>query len=96
MTILISRGQFVCLAFFALHVNFSFLFYILGSGYSVKIFIWYLHQGVILTKDNLAKRGVKNVASVIAMKQLSTSFFIVHIATRLTALSQYLICLDTG
>jgi len=40
----------------------------------IKIFLWYLQRGVILTKDNLAKireTGLvaKGIVSVIAMKQ---------------------------
>jgi hypothetical protein len=47
----------------------------------IKIFLWYLQRGVILTKDNLTKRtglGVKSVVSVIVMKQSNISFLIVN------------------
>jgi hypothetical protein len=47
----------------------------------IKIFLWLIQLGVILTKDDLVKRKwkgrKKNVASVIVMRQLSTYFFIV-------------------
>jgi hypothetical protein len=46
----------------------------------IKIFLWLIQLGVILTKDDLVKRkwkGKKNVASVIVMRQSSTYFFIV-------------------
>ena len=40
-----------------------------------KVFAWYLRRGVILTKDNLAKRkwhGSKSVFSVLTMSLLNT------------------------
>jgi hypothetical protein len=45
----------------------------------IKIFLWYLRNGVVLTKDNLVKRprGVQNAAFVRSMKQFNTSFLIV-------------------
>jgi hypothetical protein len=45
----------------------------------IKIFLWYLRQWVLLTKDNLAKRkwkGVLNVVSVVLMRQFCISFLI--------------------
>jgi hypothetical protein len=41
----------------------------------IKVFGWYLRRGVILTKDNLARRnwnGSKACVFVIRMKQLNT------------------------
>jgi hypothetical protein len=41
----------------------------------IRIFMWFLHQRVLLTKDNLLKRnwhGSKNVVIVIKMKQYNT------------------------
>lgn len=38
----------------------------------IKVFMWLVHKGVILIKDNLAKHkweGSKDVAFVIRMKQ---------------------------
>jgi hypothetical protein len=43
----------------------------------IKVFGWYLRKGVVLTKDNLAKRigmEVRSMFFVIGMKQLNTSF----------------------
>jgi hypothetical protein len=43
----------------------------------IKVFGWYLRKGVVLTKDNLAKRnwhGSKKLLFVIKMKQLNTYF----------------------
>jgi hypothetical protein len=43
----------------------------------IKIFIWYLHKGIILTKDNLGKRigkVVNNVVCVIKKRQLTICF----------------------
>jgi hypothetical protein len=48
----------------------------------IKIFLWYLWKGVILTKDNLAKRHWKEctlvVAFVVNMKLFNIFFFIVR------------------
>jgi hypothetical protein len=46
----------------------------------IKIFLWYLRNGVVLTKDNLAKRHWKRcqtVAFVRSTKQFNNSFLIV-------------------
>jgi hypothetical protein len=46
----------------------------------IKVFGWYLCKGVVLTKDNLAKRnwhGSKKCVFVIRIKQLTTCFSIV-------------------
>ena len=43
----------------------------------IKIFMWFVHKGVILTKDNLTKRtcvGILDAAFVITMNRLNTSF----------------------
>ncbi|WVZ54247.1 hypothetical protein U9M48_005072 [Paspalum notatum var. saurae] len=43
----------------------------------IKIFIWYLKKGVLLTKDNLSRRnwhGGKSCAFVVELKQYGTSF----------------------
>jgi hypothetical protein len=63
----------------------------------IKIFLWYVQQGVILTKDNLAKRnwtGSQNCCFCDCQETIKHLFFdcqraktiwkIVHIATRLT------------
>jgi hypothetical protein len=42
----------------------------------IKIFLWYLKNGVVLTKDNDIGRGVQNVAFVRSRKQFNTSFLI--------------------
>ena len=46
----------------------------------IKIFMWFIHRKVILTKDNLMKRigmGTKNVVFVTKMNQYNTSFSVV-------------------
>jgi len=43
----------------------------------IKVFLWYLKRGVVLTKDNLAKRNwleTQDVCSVILLKLFTTSF----------------------
>jgi hypothetical protein len=39
--------------------NHMMLLWKLKLSLKIKIFIWYLGRGVVLTKDNLAKRGSK-------------------------------------
>ena len=49
----------------------------------VKVFIWLLHRGVILTKDNLAKRnwnGSKQCCYCSAEKTIAHLFFDCHLA----------------
>jgi hypothetical protein len=46
----------------------------------IKIFLWYLKNGVVLTKDNLVKdngRGVLNVVSVMCLSLSNICFLIV-------------------
>jgi hypothetical protein len=31
----------------------------------IKVFIWYLYKGVVLTKDNLARRNGKEIGNVV-------------------------------
>jgi hypothetical protein len=48
----------------------------------IRIFMWFLHRKVLLTKDNLAKRkwlGCKSVPFVIRMNLLSTCLLDVHL-----------------
>jgi hypothetical protein len=43
----------------------------------IKIFLWFLQKGVVLTKYNLAKKigkGASNVSAVILMRPFSTCF----------------------
>jgi hypothetical protein len=46
-----------------------------------KVFLWFLHRGVILTKDNLVDKigtRMRNVAIIVIMKLYSISFFQCH------------------
>jgi hypothetical protein len=48
---------------------------------NIKIFLWYLKNGVVLTKDNLVKRQLKGCTKcyfVRSKKQFITSFLIVQ------------------
>lgn len=48
----------------------------------IKVFMWFVHKKVILTKDNLAKRNwreVLDVAFVLTRRTLHTSFSNVHL-----------------
>jgi len=50
------------------------------AALKVKIFLWYLHRGVLLTKDNLAKRNSGKVAKYVFVtkkRQLDTCSLIV-------------------
>ncbi|WVZ49915.1 hypothetical protein U9M48_001231 [Paspalum notatum var. saurae] len=45
------------------------LFWALKVPLNIKIFLWYLKRGVVLTKDNLARRAISIVLSVMQMKR---------------------------
>ena len=84
-------GQFsVCFMHqYMLNLGVVFSFWGWKFWLNLKILLWYLQRGAILTKGNLAKRnwtGIKSIVSVTAMKQLSmwSIWRIVHIATGLT------------
>jgi hypothetical protein len=75
----------------------------------IKIFLWYLQRGIILTKDNLARKnwkGVRSVAFAMLMKQSSIYSLIVTMLNKYGGLfilqlvylrlRQFLICLGTG
>jgi hypothetical protein len=75
----------------------------------IKIFLWYLQRGIILTKDNLKRKnwkGVRSVAFAMLMKQSSIYSLIVTMLNKYGGLfilqlvylrlRQFLICLGTG
>ena len=61
----------------------------------IRIFLWYLKRGVILTKDNLARRNrmvTKVVLFAIVHKRSNISFSTVHTLNSYGAL--FISCLD--
>jgi hypothetical protein len=58
-------------------MSFNTFFWKLKLPLKIKVFIWYLYNGVILTKDNLVRRqwqGIGNVVFVPPMSLFNTYF----------------------